>query len=91
MFYQHPVDVITIDAPTIVVNIFFKKSLNFYVIYMIILNIFHQELSSWRFLCLEKIMPKFVDCQITYKVELETKNLQEESKKVREELKRIEQ
>ena len=53
---------------------------------MIILNIFHQELSSWRFLCLEKIMPKFVDCQITYKVELETKNLQGESKKVREEL-----
>ena len=53
---------------------------------MIILNIFHQELSLWRFLCLEKIMTKFVDCQITYKVELETKNLQGESKKVREEL-----
>ena len=31
-------------------------------------------------------MPKFVDCQITYKVELETKNLQGESKKVREKL-----
>ena len=29
-------------------------------------------------------MPKFVDCEITYQVELETKNLQEESKKVRE-------
>ena len=38
------------------------------------------------FLCLEKIIAKFVDCQITYKVELETKNLQGESKKVREEL-----
>ena len=36
-------------------------------------------------------MPKFVDCEITYQVELETKNLQEESKKVKEELKRIEQ
>ncbi len=36
-------------------------------------------------------MPKFVHCEITYQVELETKNLQEESKKVREELKRIEQ
>ena len=34
-------------------------------------------------------MPKFVDCQITYQVELETKNLQEESKKVREELKEL--
>ena len=34
-------------------------------------------------------MPKFVDCQITYKVELETKNLQGESKKVREELKEL--
>ena len=56
---------------------------------MIILNIFHQELSSWRFLCLERIMPKFVDCQITYQVELETKNLQGESKKVREELKEL--
>ena len=31
-------------------------------------------------------MTKFVDCQITYKVELETKNLQGESKKVREKL-----
>lgn len=31
-------------------------------------------------------MAKFVDCQITYKVELETKNLQGESKKIREEL-----
>ena len=34
-------------------------------------------------------MAKFVDCQITYQVELETKNLQEESKKVREELKEL--
>ena len=34
-------------------------------------------------------MPKFVDCQITYQVELETKNLQEESKKIREELKEL--
>ena len=34
-------------------------------------------------------MPKFVDCEITYQVELETKNLQEESKKVREELKEL--
>lgn len=34
-------------------------------------------------------MAKFVDCQITYKVELETKNLQGESKKVREELKEL--
>ena len=31
-------------------------------------------------------MPKFVDCEITYQVELETKNLQGESKKVREKL-----
>lgn len=41
------------------------------------------------FLCLEKIMPKFEDGQITYQVELETKNLLEESKKVREELKEL--
>ncbi|OTQ31254.1 hypothetical protein B6D19_09695 [Gilliamella apicola] len=34
-------------------------------------------------------MAKFEDCQITYQVELETKNLQEESKKVREELKEL--
>ena len=34
-------------------------------------------------------MAKFVDCEITYQVELETKNLQEESKKVREELKEL--
>ena len=34
-------------------------------------------------------MPKFVDCQITYQVELETKNLLEESKKIREELKEL--
>ena len=34
-------------------------------------------------------MPKFEDGQITYQVELETKNLLEESKKVREELKEL--
>lgn len=34
-------------------------------------------------------MAKFEDCQITYQVELETKNLQGESKKVREELKEL--
>ncbi|OCG13649.1 hypothetical protein [Gilliamella apicola] len=34
-------------------------------------------------------MAKFEDCEITYQVELETKNLQEESKKVREELKEL--
>lgn len=31
-------------------------------------------------------MAKFEDCEITYQVQLETKNLQEESKKVREKL-----
>ncbi|OCG13653.1 hypothetical protein [Gilliamella apicola] len=34
-------------------------------------------------------MPLFVDCEITYQVELETKNLLEESKKIREELKEL--
>ena len=34
-------------------------------------------------------MAKFEDCEITYQVELETKNLQGESKKVREELKEL--
>ena len=34
-------------------------------------------------------MAKFEDCEITYQFELETKNLQEESKKVREELKEL--
>jgi len=32
---------------------------------------------------MEKIMPKFIDGQIMYQVLLETKNLLEESKKVR--------
>ena len=56
---------------------------------MIILNIFYQEPSSWRFFIPGENMAKFEDCQITYQVELETKNLQEESKKVREELKEL--
>ena len=34
-------------------------------------------------------MAKFVDCEIMYQVELETKNLLEESKKIREELKEL--
>lgn len=42
---------------------------------MIILNIFHQEPSSWRFFIPEENMAKFEDCEITYQVELETKNL----------------
>ena len=34
-------------------------------------------------------MAKIVDCEIMYQVELETKNLLEESKKIREELKEL--
>ena len=34
-------------------------------------------------------MAKFEDCEIMYQVELETKNLLEESKKIREELKEL--
>ena len=34
-------------------------------------------------------MAQFVDCEIMYQVELETKNLLEESKKIREELKEL--
>ena len=39
------------------------------------MNILYQEPSSWRFFILEENMAKFEDCEITYQVELETKNL----------------
>ena len=39
------------------------------------MNILYQEPSSWRFFIPGENMAKFEDCEITYQVELETKNL----------------